>query len=132
MRTLRIIVAWFVIAGLSTSAFAGDLQTSIARAAQQQAQSGGSQPIPRTYLWTGSALFVGGMTVGIYAFLHNRNGAIPTFDEATATNKPLGAAGLGMAFVGGTVLFLGARHARQAPTLTFGPGKATVSKQVSW
>ena len=131
MRTLRIIVVWLVIVGLSTSAFAGDLQTSVAKAAQQQASSGG-KPIPKGYLWAGSALFVGGMTVGIYAFLHNRNGDIPRFNEATATNKQLGAAGLGLAFAGGAILFLGSRDAKQSPTLTFGPDKVTVSKQLTW
>ena len=131
MRPMRIAVAWLVIVGMSTSAFAGDLRSSVDRAAQQQAQSS-DKPIPKGYVWAGSALFVGGMTIGIYAFLHNRNGSIPLFNEAAATNKPLGAAGLGLAFVGGTILFLGERQTRQSPTLTFGPGKVTVSKQLTW
>jgi len=88
--------------------------------------------MPKGYLWAGSALFVGGMTVGIYAFLHNRNGDIPRFDEATATNKPLGAAGLGLAFVGGTILFLGERQTRRSPTLTLAPGRVSVTKQLTW
>ncbi len=135
MRALRIVVASFVIAALSTSAFAGDLHESIARAAAEEQQTqtpANRERIPKGYLWTGSALFVGGMAVGIFAFLHNRNGDIPRFDEASATNKQLGAAGLGLAFAGGTVLFLGERRARQSPTLTFGPGQVTVSKRVAW
>lgn len=133
MRTLRIIVAWVVIAGLGTSAFAGDLRESIDKAAAEQERPPARQTaIPKGYLWAGSALFVGGMTIGIYSFLHNRNGDIPRFDEANATNKQLGAAGLGLAFVGGTVLFLGERRARQSPTLTIAPGKVTVSKQLAW
>ena len=131
MRPRRIAVAWLVIVGLSTSAFAGDLRSSVATAAQQQASSS-DKPIPKGYLWAGSALFVGGMTIGIYAFLHNRNGGIPRFNEATATNKPLGAAGLGLAFVGGTILFLGERQSRGSPTLTFGPGRMRVTKQMTW
>jgi len=132
MRTLRIVVAWIVIVSVGTPAFAGDLHDSIAKAAEQEASRPPSRGIPKAYLWTGSALFVGGMTVGIYAFLHNRNGDIPRFDEANATNKQLGAAGLGLAFVGGTILFLGERRARHSPAVTFAPGKMTVSKQVAW
>ena len=131
MRTARIVVAWLVIAGMSTSAFAGDLRSSVEKAAHEQAQSS-DKPMPKGYLWAGSALFVGGMTVGIYAFLHNRNGDIPRFDEATATNKPLGAAGLGLAFVGGTILFLGERQTRRSPTLTVAPGRMSVTKQITW
>ena len=120
-----------VIAGMSTSAFAGDVRSSAEKAAKDQAQSS-DKPMPKAYLWAGSALFVGGMTVGIYAFLHNRNGDIPRFDEATATNKPLGAAGLGLAFVGGTILFLGERQTRRSPTLTVAPGRVSVNKQLTW
>ena len=131
MRTARIVVAWLVIAGMSTSAFAGDLRSSSEKAGREQSQSSDKQ-MPKGYLWAGSALFVGGMTVGIYAFLHNRNGDIPRFDEATATNKPLGAAGLGLAFLGGTILFLGERQTRRSPTLTLAPGRVSVTKQLTW
>ena len=131
MRLLRIITAWFMIVGLSTSAFAGDLKKSVANAAQQQAQTQ-DREIPKGYLWAGSALFIGGMAAGVYGFLNNRNGEFPQVDEANATNKHLGAAGLGLAFAGGTILFLGSRHSRRSPTLTFGPGKVTVEKRVSW
>jgi hypothetical protein len=132
MRTLRIVIAWTVIVSVGAPAFAGDLHESIAKAAEQEASRPSRAGIPKGYLWTGSALFVGGMTVGIYAFLHNRNGDIPRFDEANATNKQLGAAGLGLAFVGGTILFLGERRARQSPTVTLAPGTVTVSKRVAW
>src|SRR5262245_44107761 len=124
MRTLRIVIAWIVIVSVGTPAFAGDLRESIAKAGEQERTPSPSRAgIPKGYLWAGSTLFVTGMTVGIYAFLHNRNGDIPRFDEANATNKQLGAAGLGLAFVGGTILFLGERRARHSPTVTFAPGK---------
>ena len=45
-------------------------------------------------------MFVGGMAVGLYAFLNNKNGEFPEFGEAEATNKPLGTAGLVTAFAG--------------------------------
>lgn len=148
MRFLRTVVVWLLVVGLSTSALAGDLQTSLPRAAHQQtqpqtagdlrtsivnavaeqAQSGGGS-MPKGYLWAGTALFVGGMAAGLYGFLNNKNGAFPEFGEAEATNKYLGTAGLVTAFVGGTVLVLGARR---APSVTVGPGRVTVSKQVSW
>ena len=132
MRILRVTVTWLVVIGVSTSAFAGDLQASVARAiAQQQAQPA-SGPISKGYLWLGTGLFVGGMTVGLYGFLNNRNGDFPEFGEATATNKYVGAAGLAAAFVGGTVLFLGTRQSRRSPAVTFGPGRVTVSKRLSW
>ena len=131
MKTLRTTVAWLVILGLSTSAFAGDLRSSAEKAAAEQEQSS-NKPMPKAYLWTGTALFVGGMTVGIYAFLKNRNGDIPRFDEATATNKPLGAAGLGLAFLGGTILFLGERQSRRAPSITVSPGGVSVTKRLTW
>ena len=131
MKPMRIAIAWLIITSLGMPVFAGDVRSSVAKAAQQQAQSS-DKPIPKGYVWAGSALFVGGMTVGIYAFLHNRNGSFPGLDECCATNKPLGAAGLGLAFAGGTILFLGERKSRGAPTLTFSPGGLKVAKQVTW
>jgi hypothetical protein len=131
MSILRIITAWLAIVGLTNSAFAGDLQKSVADAVQQQGQTR-ERPVPKGYLWAGSALFIGGMAAGVYGFLNNRNGSYPQPGEADATNKHLGAAGLGLAFVGGTVLFLGSRHARQSPSVTFGPNRLTISKRLAW
>jgi len=131
MRPMRIAVAWLILASLGTPVFAGDLRSSIAKAAEEQSQSN-DKPIPKGYLWAGSALFVGGMTVGIYGFLNNKNGSVPGLDECCATNKPLGAAGLGLAFAGGTILFLGHRQANKSASLTFGPGKMTLSKRMTW
>ena len=136
MRTLRIIVAWLLITGVSTSALAGDLQTSVAKAAgeasQEKPEASGGRPMPKGYLWTGTAMFVGGMAVGVYAFLNNRNGNYPGINEATATNKPLGAAGLAVAFAGGTILFLGQRKAKQSAELKIVPGGVAVAKTMAW
>src|SRR2546430_9933531 len=109
MRSKTAVVALVVFA-VSTSAFAGDLQDSIAKAAQQQQQEeraptrGTNKPL----VWTGAALFVGGMALGLFSFINNQNGSFSEFGEANAVNKPLGAAGLSAAFVGGEMLFLGA------------------------
>ena len=136
MRTRRTLVIALLVIGLSTSAFAGDLGASIAQTAEQQRpeerRPSESKPIPKPYLWTGTGMFVGGMAVGLYAFIHNKNGQFPGDDEYYATNRALGAAGLLTAFGGGAVLLLGKRHANRSPMITFGPAGVKVSKNISW
>jgi hypothetical protein len=107
---------------------------AIAKAAQQTAPAPPQErgPIPKAFLWPGVVLFAGGMALAFNGFLNNKNGKFPEFGEATATNKQLGAAGLVTAFAGGTLLFLGTRKARSAPSVTFDAGRLTVSKQISW
>ena len=154
MRIIKIaIVSWLVLA-LGAPAFAGPpevgrvLRTrlpggsqkqdrpfssgAIAKAVQQPAPPRERGPIPKKYLWPGVALFAGGMALAFNGFLNNKNGKFPEFGEATATNKQLGAAGLVTAFAGGTLLYLGTRKARSAPSITFDGGRLTVSKQISW
>ena len=135
MRTLKTAVIAILIFGIGTSAFAGDLQDSIAKAAQQQQQEeraptrGTNKPL----VWTGAALFVGGMAVGLFSFINNQNGSFSEFGEANAVNKPLGAAGLATAFVGGTMMFLGSHKANtKAPSVTIGARQLKVVKQMSW
>ena len=133
MRALRMAVAALLVLGLATSAFAGDLQQSIANAAQQPS------PPPRTpskgpskaLVWTGAAMFVGGMTFGLYSFINNKNGGFAEFGEANAVNKKAGAAGLATAFGGGVLMFLGS-HRSNSPSVTIGAGGVKVSKQISW
>jgi hypothetical protein len=142
-------IATMLVISLSAPAVAGDQRASLAMAAERAAQrepapnteapvrseqvaqpAGGR--MPRGYLWAGTAMFVGGMAVGLYAFHNNRNGEYPEFGENEATNQWLGAAGLFTAFAGGTVLYLGHRRARGLPSLTFGPTQVKVTKQLSW
>ena len=133
MRALRMAVAALLVLGLTTSAFAGDLQQSVANAAQQPS------PPPRTpskgpskaLVWTGAALFVGGMTFGLYSFINNTNGGFAEFGEANAVNKKAGTAGLATAFGGGVLMFLGS-HRSNSPAVTIGAGGVKVSKQISW
>jgi len=133
MRALRTGIVALIVAGLATSAVAGDLQQSVANAAQQSSpppkapSKGGSKAL----VWTGAALFVGGMAVGLTAFIKNQNGKFAEFGEANAVNKKLGAAGLATAFGGGVLIFLGS-HRSNSPSVTVGPGQVKVSKQVSW
>ena len=137
MRILNIVVVSWLVVGMSASAFAGDLHAAIANAAkeqtsQQQTSPGENGPIPKGYLWLGSALFVGGMAVALNGFLNNSNGAFPEFGEATSTNVRIGAAGLAAAFAGGAVLFIGKRQASSSPSVTFGARRVTISQRLSW
>ena len=129
MRLTRVALAWLLITAIATPALAGDLRESITKAGTEQTPTRGSS-IPKPYLWAGSSLFVGGMAVGLYGFLNNKNGEFPEFGEADSTNRALGTAGLVTAFIGGTLLFLGER--RGSPSVNFGPGRMTVTKAVKW
>src|SRR5437879_2562514 len=107
MRAWRTGMVALLVIGLSTSAFASDLGTSIAGAVEQQAQNAPPARRSQTLIWTGSAMFVGGMVVGLYGFVKNENGEFSQFGEADATNPKLGTAGLITAFAGGVLMFLG-------------------------
>ena len=133
MRVLRTVIVALIVVGLGTSAFAGDLQQSIARAAQQPPpqQKAPSKGTSKALVWTGAALFVGGMTFGLYSFINNTNGGFAEFGEANAVNKKAGTAGLATAFGGGVLMFLGS-HRSNSPSVTVGIGRVSVSKQVSW
>ncbi len=134
MRAMRSGLVALLIVSLAGSASAGDLRQSIARAAQEQPQQEERAPsrTSKPLVWTGTALFVGGMAVGLFAFINNQNGQFSEFGEANAVNKKLGAAGLSTAFVGGALIFLGSRHGRRSPQVTIGAGQVAVSKHVSW
>src|SRR5687768_2648635 len=103
MRILRIAFVSSLVVALSVTAAAGDLRASVVKAVEQQAQQPQAQqgPMSKAYLWSGAALFVGGMALAINGFLNNSNGDFPTFGEASATNVKMGAAGLAAAFTGG-------------------------------
>lgn len=135
MKILRVITTSLAIIGVSTSAFAGDLQASIAKAVAQQAASApaSQSSMPKAYLWPGAALFVGGMAVGLNGFLNNSNGEFPGPGEADSTNIKMGAAGLAAAFGGGLLLFLGKQHAGgRMPAVTVERGRVTASHQLRW
>lgn len=134
MKLLRIVAASLLGVGMSTSAFADDFSSSIAKAVQDQRQIGQNDRTPhrKASLWGGAVLFAGGMTTAIYGFMHDRT-AYPVAGEATASNVKLGLSGLAVASGGGLLLFLGQRQpSRRAPSLTFGPGRMTISKHLSW
>jgi hypothetical protein len=141
MKSIRTGVVVLLVVGLAVPAFAGDLASSIATAAERAGSPGSSveQEEARTgrgsskgLVWTGSALFAGGMAVGLFAFIKNQNGSYAEFGEADAVNKKVGAAGLAAAFAGGTLVFLGSHRAKRAPSVTVGPGRVGVAKRLSW
>jgi hypothetical protein len=133
MRAIRTGLVALLIAGLATSGFAGDLRDSIDKAAQQPPQEQRARSTSKPLVWTGTALFVGGMAVGLFAFINNQNGTYSEFGEANAVNKELGAAALSAAFVGGALIFMGThRGAGRAPQIAVGPNRVRVSKQLTW
>jgi hypothetical protein len=131
MRVLRVFVAWSLISGLSTSALAGDLGTSIAKAAEQQAQAQTTR-IDNKFLVPGSALFVGGMALAVYGFLRTNGGDFVSGEVSKESKTEIGGAGLALAGLGGAVLYLGSQHSKRAPSITVGAGRIAVSKHVSW
>ena len=136
MSILRVVTAWTVITGMAASATAGDLRTSIAKAVHQQEQatrpaSAVQQPMPKIYLWSGAALFAGGMVVAMNGFLNNSNGEFPEFGEADSTNIAMGVTGLATAVGGGMLLFLGKKRAAHLSSVTVSPGRLSAGARVS-
>jgi hypothetical protein len=136
MRILRLFTIWSLVAGMAAPAVAGDLKESVARAVDQQDQAARpaatSRPMPKVYLWSGAALFAGGMVVGMNGFLNNRNGEFPGPGEAESTNVALGVAGLATAVGGGMLLFLGKKHAAHMSSVSVAPGRVSAAARVSW
>jgi len=131
MRLARVLVASLAILSLSTASVAGDLQDSIAKAAQQPVQTQPSK-IDKGYLWPGAALFVTGMSMAVYGFLHTSGGDFVSGEVSKESKTALGGAGLGIAGLGGAILYLGAQHSKQVPSITVGPGRIALAKRISW
>jgi hypothetical protein len=118
---------------LATPAYADGLRAAAEKAAQQAAPTMTTEPRSNVMKWTGLGLFVGGMSVGLYSFIHNKNGSYSEFGEADAVNKKLGAASLAAAFAGGALLFVGTRKVPVAVAdVKVGPSGVSVTKQLSW
>jgi hypothetical protein len=134
MRALRLFVVVTAVLSISTSSFAGDLQQSVAKAARDAAQQTEQRPASgkNPYLWPGAALFVAGMTMTLYGFLHTSGGDFVSGEVSKESKTGLGAAGLAVAGAGGALLYCGALRARHAPSVTLGRGRIAVTKQVSW
>jgi hypothetical protein len=132
-KTAKLLLVASLATAVATPAYADGLRAAADKAAQQAADTMTAAPRSSTLKWAGLGLFVGGMSVGLYAFIHNKNGSYAEFGEADAVNKKLGAASLAAAFAGGALLFVGTRKApRTMPDVKVGPAAVSVSKQVSW
>jgi hypothetical protein len=130
MTIIRIIVACALVLCVAGSAFA----QAPAPVAQQPAPAAPEVPAPsgKALIYSGAAVFVGGVSMALYGFIRAGNGEFSRFGEATARSKPLGAAGIAAAFAGGTMMFLGTRALRYAPSVTVSRSGLAVEKMVTW
>lgn len=86
----------------------------------------------KAMVYTGAALFGAGLGTALYGFIRVGNGEHSTFGEATARNKPLGAAGMAAAFGGGALMFLGTRTKYAPSELTITKERVSIARTVSW
>jgi len=128
---VRVLIAWVLVVGLSTSALAGDLSSSIAKAAEQQAAA--QKPkIEKTYAVLGGAMFAAGLALATYGFLHTKGGEFVSGEVSKESNTKLGATGLAIAGAGGAVLYLGSQKSKKSAAVSVGDGRVALSKRVSW
>lgn len=142
-KIIRTALVAMVVTAIGTPAFAQQAATAAASSASAPAdpQSSSTALTPvmstssgsaKTLKWTGAGLFVAGMSVGMMAFLNNKNGIYPEFGEATATNKPLGAAGISLAFAGGALMAISHHISKHAPEMQISRNGVAVSKTITW
>jgi hypothetical protein len=141
MNVVRTGIALLLTVGLIVPASAQDLRKSAEKAVESDAAQPQTLATPPSkngskngLFWAGTAMFIGGMGVGLYGFINDKNGKFAEFGEANTENKHLGAAGLSVAFAGGALMFLGSRQGRMkaAPSIAVGPHAVAVSKRLSW
>ena len=126
MKLMRTFVILTLVLGLASSALA---QTQPGPAPQSSLPA----PSGKALIYSGAAVFTAGMSMALYGFIRVGNGEFSTFGEATSRNKPLGAAGIAAAFAGGTLMFLGSRAGRYAPSsVVVSREGLAVEKMVSW
>lgn len=131
MRMTRLIAAAAVALSMaSSSAFAQGAPPE--SAPQAPVPVSVTSPQGKALVYSGAAVFAGGMATALFAFIRADNGQFATFGEATSRNKQLGAAGIAAAFAGGTLIFLGNRASRYAPSVAVTPNGFVVGKAVSW
>jgi hypothetical protein len=126
MKTIRTLVALIVALSIAAPALA---QSTPAPAPQTSVPA----PSGKALIYSGAAVFAGGMATALYGFIRAGNGEFSQFGEATSRNKQLGAAGIAAAFAGGTMMFLGSRVGRYAPSaVTVSRSGLAVEKQLTW
>ncbi len=135
---MKRVICALVMTAFATPAFAGDLKTSMKRAAVEAAQASVPQPAParNPYLAASAALVVGGAAIAIYGFTHvtgasaSTNTAGTSFTATETHNTTLGVVGLGIAAVGGGLYFAGQKKVH--PEVSFTPGGASISGRWRW
>jgi hypothetical protein len=132
MKVRALVTSMVILCVSASAARAGDLQAAASKAATAQVKEEAAPSPKRALFVSGTAIFAAGMAVGLFGFINDRNGEFAEFGEADSSNKKLGAAGLGVAFAGGVLMFLGTRHQKYAPAVAVGANSVTVSKQISW
>jgi hypothetical protein len=126
MTITRTLVALLAALSIAASSFA---QSAPAAPAPQRV----TPPPGKALIYGGAATFAGGMATALYGFIRAGNGEFARFGEATSRNKQLGAAGIAAAFAGGTMMFLGSRMGRYAPSaVTVSRSGLAVEKQLTW
>ena len=131
MKLVRATVVSLLIFGLRTPSYAGDLLESAVNAAQQR-QVDTPRAIEKGYLWTGGALFVAGMSMTLYGWLHTSGDEFVSGQVSKESKTELGGVGLAMAGAGGAILYLGWHRGKSAPSITVGRGRVGVTKKVTW
>lgn len=133
MKIARLGVATLLTLSLSATTWAGDLKESVAKAAATAGvQERGGSSAGGVLTWAGASLFVGGLAVGLYSFINNKNGEYTEFGEADASNNAVGVAGLAAAAAGGALIVLGNQKGRANAALRVGADGVTVSRSVTW
>jgi hypothetical protein len=121
-----------LVVGLSTPVLAGDLASSIAKAADQQQERAQKPSIEKKYAVLGGGLFVAGMALAVYGFLHTNGGEFVAGEVSKESKTQLGGAGLVIAGAGGAVLYLGSQKSKRSASVTVGNGRIALAKRVSW
>ena len=141
-RTRVKVVAFLLAAGLSTPAFAGDIQQSVDRhaaelAAQPTSNGGGISSHDRMLI--GLGLVGGGAALALYGFNHVTGASLDVNTNAAGTSGSIGVneehatgvgiAGLAVAGVGGFLMMQASRHPM---IVTIAPGRLAVARRIAF
>jgi hypothetical protein len=129
----RVGLAALLSLSLSATTWAGPIAESAAKAATAAAAAQPGRSTTGSVLtWVGTSLFVGGLAVGLYSFINNKNGEFTEFGEAEASNNSAGIAGLAAAAAGGALIILGSKKGGASASMRLGANGVTVSRSVTW
>lgn len=134
----RKIVVGLLLATFSTPAFAGDLKSSMRRAAVEAAQTAPRQaPAENPYKVGALALMIGGAAIAVYGFTHTNGAEISSNTTGTSVgvketkSTGIGFVGLGVAGLGAVMYGMGEKK-KAHPEVSFGRHFAAVGARVRW